>query len=307
MTVDVSWTLDGLIEGYRQHLERTRGLREPTLRGYEWNVRQFVRAALGDDPVDPARLDCAAVLAFIVSMSDRFCPSSMRTVGTALRSFFAYLRVEGLCEEPLEAAIPTVACWRLSTLPKSLSEEQRERVLASLDASSPYGLRDRAIVLCLATLGLRPREVADLGMDDIDWGAGVVHLDARKTRRGGLLPLPREAGRAIVAYLRDGRPATDERRLFVQHRGPRCGQRLSANAVSEVVARALRRAGVAAPLRGGYVFRHTVASRMVQQGASLKVVADVLGHASLDSVMVYAKLDLPALREVALPWPEATR
>ena len=209
----------------------------------------------------------AAVLAFIVSMSERFCPSSMRTVGTALRSFFAYLRVDGLCEKPLEAAIPRVACWRLSTLPKALSEEQLQRVLASLAASSPYALRDRAIVLCLATLGLRPREIADLAIDDIDWGAGVVQLDGRKTRRGGLLPLPREAGRAIVAYLRQGRPTTDERRLFVQHRGPRCGQRLSANAVSEVVARALRRAGFRAPGGGrGVAALHRLGDRREDTG-----------------------------------------
>jgi integrase len=195
----------------------------------------------------------------------------------------------------------------LSAIPRSLSEQQLEQVLVSLDTSGPYRLRDRAIVLCLATLGLRPGEVAGLCLDDIDWREGIVHLRQRKTRRGGVLPLPREAGRAIVAYLRAGRPGTSERRVFVQHRKPRRGQPISANAVSEVVARALRRAHVDAPSSGGYVFRHTVASRLVCRGGSLKEVADVLGHASLDSAAIYAKVDLPALREVALPWPEATR
>ncbi len=137
-----------------------------------------------------------------------------------------------------------------------------EQVLASLETRRPYGLRDRAIVLSLATLGLRPGEVAGLCLDDIDWREGTVRLRRRKTRRGAVLPLPREAGRAIVAYLREERSTCAGRRVFVQHRGPGRGRPVSAGAVSEVVARALRRAHVDAPIAGAYVFRHTVASRM---------------------------------------------
>lgn len=215
--------------------------------------------------------------------------------------------MEGACDERLEAAIPQVAHWRLSTLPRRLSDPQLAQVLASLGASTPCGPRDRAIVWCLATLGLRPGEVADLHLDDIDWRAGTVELRQRKNRRGAVVPLPREAGRAIAGYLHGDRPQTDERRVFVQQIGPRRGQPIKATAVSEVVSRALRRAGVDPPMAGAYVFRHTVASRMVQRGASLKEVADFLGHRDLDTSAIYAKLDLPALREVALPWPEAIR
>lgn len=307
MDIDGRWSLDGLVGAYKAHQRRTRGLREPTLRNYEWNVRQFVRATLGEDPIDPGRLDCVDVIEFVAAVSDRLTPATMGTVRTALRSFFRFLRAEALCDRPLEAAVPTIAHWRLSSVPRSLTDEQLEQVLASLDGAGPHGLRDCGIVLCLSTLGLRPREVADLRLDDIDWRAGTVGLRARKNRRGDVLPLPRDAGNAIVAYIRGERPETDERRVFVQHRNPRRGQPLSANAVSEVVARALRRAQVDAPLAGAYVFRHTVASRMVRRGASLKEVADLLGHASLDSTTIYAKVDLPALREVALPWPEVIR
>jgi len=231
----------------------------------------------------------------------------MKAVGTALRSFFRFLRVEGLCEERLEAAIPRVAHWRLSGLPRCLSDEQLERVLASLEASGPCGHRDRAIVVCLASLGLRPGEVADLRLEDIDWRGGSVLLRERKTRRGAVVPLPRRAGRAIVAYLREERPTTGERRVFVQHLGVRRGRPLSSNAVSAVVVRALGRAQIEPPVAGAYVFRHTLASRMVRRGASLKEVADMLGHRSLDTAAIYAKLDLAALREVALPWPEVAR
>ena len=231
----------------------------------------------------------------------------MRTVRSSLRSFFRFLRVEGFCGDALEAALPTVAHWRLATLPRSLTEQQIEQVLASFDAAAPCGQRDQAIVQCLATLGLRPGEVADLCLDDIDWRGGTLQIRARKNRRGAVLPLPRVVGQALVAYLSGGRPATDERRVFVAHLGDRRGKPLSSPAVSRVAACAVRRAAVDAPRAGANVFRHTVASRMVQEGASLKEVADVLGHRSLDTTMVYAKLDLPRLREVALPWPEVLR
>jgi integrase/recombinase XerD len=307
MTGSDSWTLDTLVEAYKQHQRRTRGLRDQTLHGYERFVRLLVRGALGDDPIDPTRISPSKVIEFVGSMRGRFSPRSMKAVRTALRSFFRFLCVQGLCDELLEAAVPAVAHWRLSTLPRCLSDQQLAEVLASLDTSTPCGHRNRAIVLCLSTLGLRPREVADLRLEDIDWRAGNVQLRARKTRRGAVLPLPGEAGRAIVAYLRKERPATHERRVFVQHVEPRRGEPISSNAVSAIVVRALRRTGVKAPLAGAYVFRHTLASRMVQRGASLKEVADFLGHRCLDTATIYAKLDLPVLREVALPWPELTR
>jgi site-specific recombinase XerD len=270
-------------------------------------VHLLVRAALGDDPIDPARFRPADVITFVASLRGRFSPRSMKTVRTALRSFFRFLRFEGLADERLEAAIPTVAFWRLSTLPRCLRDDQLEQVLASCHTATPCGHRDRAVVVCLATLGLRPGEVADLCLEDLDWRTGVVHLRTRKTGRGATLPLPREAGRALVAYLRHDRPPTESRRVFVQHLGIRRGTPLSSTAISEVVARALRRAHIDAPLAGAYLFRHTLASRLVRKGASLKEVADFLGHRSLDTTTIYAKLDLPALREVALPWPEVIR
>jgi site-specific recombinase XerD len=223
-----------------------------------------------------------------------------------LRSFFRFLRAEGLGDDRLEIAIPAVPRWRLSTLPRCLSDEQLEQLLAAFGAATPCALRDRAIVLCLSTLGLRPGEVAALYLEDIDWRRGTIHLRTRKTRRGAVLPLPRDAGRSIVDYLRRERPKTGERRVFVQHLGRRRGAPISSAVVSAAVVRALRRAGIEAPLAGAYVLRHTVASRMVRRGTSLKEVADFLGHSCLDTTTIYAKLDVPALCEVALPWPEVT-
>ena len=304
MTLHGSWTVDRLVEAYTQHQRRTRGLRPQTLRNRAWFVRRLVRAALGADPIDPSRLTPADVVSFITSLRHRFSPGSMRTVRSSLRSFFRFLRFQGLCGDALEAALPTVAHWRLATLPRSLTDQQVEQVFASFDAPTPCRQRDQTIMQCLSTLGLRPGEVAGLCLDDIDWRNGTIQIRARKNRRGAVLPLPRVVGQALVAYLSGERPPTDERRVFVQHLGARRGEPLSSPAVSAVVVRVLRRAAVDTPLTGPYVFRHTVASRMVREGASLKEVADVLGHRSLDTTTIYAKLDLPRLREVALPWPE---
>lgn len=299
-----SLTLDALIEAFEQHQRRTRGLRAQTLHGYARFVRGLIREALGDDPIDVSLLGPSDVIRFVRTMTGRFSPRSMKAVGTALRSFLRFLRTEGFCDERLEAAIPAVANWRLSALPRCLTDEQLDQMLASFDTATPCARRDRAIVLCLSTLGLRPGEVAGLHLEDIDWRRGIVHLRTRKTRRGALLPLPREAGSAIVDYLREERPRSGERRVFVQHLGCRRGAPVSSAVVSASVVRALRRAGIEAPLTGAYLLRHTVASRMVRRGTSLKEVGDFLGHHCLDTTTIYAKLDLPALYDVALPWPE---
>lgn len=304
MTISDFRTLESLVEAYRQYQRRVRGLRDSTLHDYERFARSFLRFSLGEDPPDPTRLMPADVVQFVTSLKDRFSPRSMKHVRTALRSLLRFLRTQGYGDERLELAIPAVAHWRMARLPRCLTEQQLAQVLAAFDPRTPCGLRDRAMVLCLSTLGLRPSEVAGLHLEDIDWRSGAVRLRTRKTRRGAVLPLPREAGRAIAAYLRKRRPTTTDRRIFVQHLGRRRGEPLSGHTISEAAIRALQRAGVDAPLKGAYVFRHTVASRLVARGASLKEVADFLGHQCLDTTAIYAKVNLPALREVALPWPE---
>lgn len=307
MTVHNSWTLDTLIEEYKQHQRRTRGLREITLENYERFVRLSFEATLRDEPVDPTRLSPVDVMGFVAKLRGRYSPHSMKAVRTALRSFLRFLRVKGLCDGRLEAALPTVAHWRLSTVPRCLSDEQLDQLLASFDASAPCGLRDRAIVLFLSSLGLRPGEVAALHLEDLDWRRGTIHLRTRKTRQGAVVPLPRQAGRAIVEYLRRERPKTGERHVFVQHLGRRRGVPISSAVVTGAVVRALQRAGIESPLAGAYVLRHTVACRLVRRGTSLKELADLLGHRCLDTTTIYAKLNVPALSEVALPWPEVTR
>lgn len=298
------FALGDLLEAYEEHQRRTRGLRPSTLEGYRKWVGQFVRAVLGGDPVDVRGLQPRDVLAFITSLQGRLGPASLGQVGTSLRSFFRYLRVEGLCDRRLEAAIPTVARWKRGALPRALSDAQYARLMAAPPRPTLCGYRDRAIVVCLATLGLRPGEVAEIHLDDLDWRRGTLHLRTRKTRRGALLPLPLQAGQAMIEYLREERPRCSERHLFLRHDGRHRGEAITAAIVTGAVIRALEWAGIDAPIMAASVLRHTVASRMLQQGARLKEVADFLGHRDFQTTTIYAKLDLRSLLDVALPYPE---
>jgi integrase/recombinase XerD len=296
-------TLAKFVGEFEQHLRRVQGLSEATLFGYSGHVRRFLREACGDGPIDVARIGAPDVAGFVAAAARRCRPSAVMGVASSLRSFFRFLRSQGLCDSRLEAAIPAAPRRRLATLPRHLTEEQLRRLLASLDGATPIRRRDRAILLCLAQLGLRAGEAAEMRLDDIDWSGGTLLVRRRKSRRGAVMPLPRAAGSAIAAYLRSGRPPTQERRLFVlHHRAP--GAPLCSHSLTDVVTRALRSAGIEAPTHGAHLLRHTLATRMVRGGASLKEIADVLGHNDLDTTMIYAKVDLPALREVALPWPQ---
>lgn len=304
MTIPSQWTKQGLLEAYEEHLQRVRGAQFETCRGYGRYARQFLEAVFAEQRVDPHVIQPSDIAQFIQAGSRRWRPGSVKTVAAALRSFLRFLRFLGVGDARLSDAVPTVARWRLATLPRSLDEAQLGQLHAALDPSTRRGRRDRAIILCLAGLGLRAAEVAGLHLQDLDWRASTLQVRARKTRRGDVLPIPGDVGRAIVAYLRDGRPTIQDRHVFVVERS---GVPLSARAVRDVVRTALRRAGIAGlATSGSHVLRHTLAVRMVRQGVSLKEIADVLGHRCLDTTAIYAKVDLPSLADVGLPWPEVT-
>jgi site-specific recombinase XerD len=222
---------------------------------------------------------------------------------SALRSFFRFLRAEGLRGDRLEDAVPMVP-RRQAGLVRHLEPARLEQLIASLDALSPRGLRDRAIILCIARLGLRASEVTQLRLDDIDWRNATVRVRARKTGHGALLPLTTEVGAALAGYLEHGRPATAARQVFVQH-ALRPGEPITSQVAGNAVRDALTRAGMDAPARGANLLRHSLATGLLARGASLREIADLLGHSSLATTRIYAAVDIAALREVALPWPEA--
>ena len=217
--------------------------------------------------------------------------------------FVRFLIAEGQCAVGLDAAIPTLAHWRLAALPRYLQPEDVERLIASCDRASPVGRRDRAILLLLARLGLRAGDIVHLRLSDIDWKDAWIQV-CGKGRRHTRLPLTQEVGQAIVAYLQNGRPRTNADTLFVRCRAPFRAFG-SPGAVSMIVDRALRRAGVVRPSRGAaHLLRHSVATSMLRQGASLQDIAAILRHRSIETTQIYAKVDITALRQIAQPWPE---
>lgn len=241
----------------------------------------------------------------MVGLTNRYQQGTVELAASALRSFFRYLRVAGLRADRLEEAVPMVPC-RQRGLVRHLEPGRVEQLIASLDSASSRDLRDKAMILCVARLGLRAGEVAQLCLEDVDWRNAAVRVRARKTGHGAVLPLTDEVGVAMADYLRLGRPATLARQVFVQCR-IRPGEPISASVVGRAVDHALRRAGMDAPARGANLLRHSLATGLLAGGASIRQIAELMGHSSLATTRIYAAVDITALREVALPWPGPAR
>jgi integrase/recombinase XerD len=304
MTMRDDWTVTSLLAAFEEHLRRRRGLCSGTRQNYVGHVRAFLATVSAGQRVEPAAISVADVVSHVRELARRYRPGTVELAASALRSFFRFLRVEGLRSDRLEDAVPVVP-HRRGAVPRHLDGSTFARLIAGLDSATPRGRRDRAIILLMARLGLRSSEVTALALEDIDWRNGTIRVRARKTGHGALLPLPREVGQALVDYLRDGRPATSTRQVFVVHR-LRVGAPISSSIVNRAVGNALDKAGMDAPLRGGNLLRHSLATDLLAHGASLIQVADLFGHRALTSTAIYASVDILALRQVALPWPQVT-
>lgn len=302
MRTDDQLVASDVLAAFDEHLRRVRGLCSGTRRGYRRYAAMFLDAVFADGPVVVAEIRVPDVAGFVAQVTRRYGPRTVELAASALRSFLRFLRAAGLGGDRLEEAVPVIP-YRPTGLVRHLSSERFERLIASLGSSSPRGLRDRAIIVCMARLGLRVSEVVQLRLEDIDWLNAVVRVRARKTRHGALLPLTAEVGAVLIAYLRHARPATDAREVFVLHR-LRVGAPISSSIVTNAVANALRRAGIDAPIRGGNLLRHSLATELLERGAGLSGIANLFGHSSLATTRIYAGVDIAALREVALPWPQ---
>lgn len=293
--------VETLVGQYRRWLIDERDLAAATVLRYETLARRFLRA---DRPVgeliDLRALRGAQVSAFILAESRRVSLGSARGRVAELRSLLRYLYVSGRIGWDLAGSVPSVAGWRDAHLPVSLSLAQVEAMVASCDCAKPTGRRDRAILLLLTRLGLRSIEVARLKLDDIDWRAGeiVVRGKARRTDR---MPLPVDVGGALAGYLRDGRPLSPHRQVFVTERAPR--KPISADLVGDVARRAGRRAEI--PEGRAHRLRHALATDLLAKGAPLVDISQVLRHRDLATTAIYAKVDMVSLRSVAQPWPGA--
>jgi site-specific recombinase XerD len=295
--------VEELLVTFRRYLRHKRGLVPEAARGYVDKVRPFVARFDGPDGLELARVNVAEVRGFVVEACPRMGRRAAQLTVVALRALLRFLHLEGVLERSLAGAVPSVAGWRLSGLPKRLELGQVDALLASCDRSTVIGLRDLAILTVLARLGLRAGEVAAVSLEDIDWRARELIVRG-KGARSERLPLPHDVGEAIVGYLRDGRPATAlDRAVFVRVRAPH--HRLSSGGVTFVVKAAAQRAGLG--LVHAHRLRHTAASEMLRCGATLPEVGQVLRHRHASTTAIYAKVDREALRQIARPWPGAVR
>jgi integrase/recombinase XerD len=292
--------LDEEVAGYDLYLRDVCGLADQTRLHRTRHVREFLISLFGDGPVRDEVIRPVSFAQFVTARVQRCRPGTAGVITDGLRSYVRYLQLQGRRTDGLRDGIPAVARWRLASLPVHLQPAELQRFLRSFNSHTPHGRRDYAMALCLTVLGLRAGEVAGLRLSDLDWRAGTVTIRETKTRRARTLPLTPRLGRALVSYLRT-RPQTPSDHVFVRI-GVLEGEPVPASLVRSAIRLGYQRAGLPAHHTGTHRLRHTAATRMIVAGASIKQVADVLGHASIDSTAIYAKVDLPRLRSVALPW-----
>ena len=307
-TVRVKTTAaDDLVARYQQHLQDQQGLATTTIERYTTVAGQFLDEHFGNGAVDLRALRANDGVAFVQRQARRLHPPALKCVVNALRSFLRYAQYRGDVAITLAAAVPAVAAWATTpALPKAISPEHAQRAIDNCDLSTRAGLRDRAVLLLLARLGLRAHEIIALQLEDCDWDSG--HLCVRsKCRRVQLLPIPADVGAAIAAYLRQGRPQSQSRHLFLRSMAPIRGLMPGSDGIGTIVRHALQRAGVDAPHRGSHQFRHALAVRMLQRGASLTEIGEVLRHQSPQTTSIYARVDIGALRPLAQRWPGGAR
>lgn len=287
---------------FDRHMDHARGLARKTRSMALRIVGRLLRQRFGDGPVLMESIKPAHVRCFFAQQSRLYRSAvSASIVVSSLRGYFRFREFCGDAVHGLIGAVSYPANWRLASLPKTLAPGEIEQLVHALGQPGRSMRRADAIVRCALDLGLRSGEIATLSLDDIDWRAGIVTLRHTKNRREDVLPLPATTGRAIAAYLKQERPRTILRAVFVRHIAPR-NEPFGADGVRKVIRRAYARAGL--PYTRSHLLRHTMASRLLASGSSLKEVADVLRHRSLNSTQIYAKLDSRNLGAVCLPWPE---
>ena len=294
-------TIPPLIREFEGWMLRHRNVARSTLGNYRLQLRRFLDAACDD----PRAYDATGVRAFILAQAQRSEPVLAKRAVTAVRMLLRFLSVEGRCRPELVDAVPTVAHWKHGALPRYLSREVVEQIVASCDTTTRTGRRDHAALLLLATLGLRAGDVAALRLSHIDWSGGTLTVFG-KGRREEHLPLPQDVGDAILLWVNDRRPSRMDDHVFLGVRAP--WKPINRTSIGRIVADAAQRfaarAGVTMPRVGAHVLRHSVATALLREGTSLPAIGALLRHRSLETTTIYAKVDVNLLSPIARPWPE---
>jgi site-specific recombinase XerD len=284
------------IADFQRWMINHRGVSKSTIKAYDLVLVDLLND-LGEDTTVFTAVDLRN---FVLSRARRHGISKAKLVVTAIRMFLRFLVVHGRCDETLVDIVPTIPNRRLVDLPRALSTEDVNRIIDACATNTTTGLRDRAVILLLARLGLRAGDVADLSFSDIEWDNAGIRV-CGKGRREIRLPLPQDVGDAILAYLEKARPAASTDRIFYTSRAPL--RPLRSRTISAIVRTAMARTDVVSPCRGAHVLRHSAATAMLGAGASLQAIGAVLRHRSVETTNRYAKVDVVLLQQIAQPWP----
>ena len=292
-----------LVKRYADFLRNEKGLAELSLKVYlpvAEDLLHYLEEGHGIRSV--RRLNASLLRAFLFERAQARSSECVRLLATSLRSFLRFLHAQDEIPKDLTAAIPTVRRWTQPDIPKKLTPAEVSQVLEAPDQDTATGRRNYAILLLLARLGLRSSEILSLELGDVRWRTGEIVIRGKGNRQD-LMPLPREVGAAIASYLRLDRGIRATRRVFLRTIAPRVPLTGPAS-IGHIVRRTMTEAGVERPMQiAAHLFRHTLASKMLQQGASLREISEVLRHQAQTSTEIYAKIDMRALQEVARPWP----
>lgn len=294
---------EAIVQEYANWLQDQRGLAPPTIGNYAGYAGRFLTSIYGTGEPELAAITASQIIDHIRRNAPRNRTfAHAKNMVTSLRSFFRFARYRDYIQADLAAVIPSVAGWSMASIPRAMPAESVQRLLdESKTWRSPSGLRNRAVILLLARLGLRAQEIIRLDLDDIDWSQGAMKVRGKGGQERPM-PLPHDVGEAIATYLKDGRPESACRRLFLRSRAPFDGL-VSHSDISMIVRRAINRAGIELNITGAHQLRHALAVDMLRQGLSLTEIGQMLRHRSPNATKRYAKVDLDGLRAVALPWP----
>lgn len=293
-------SLQAELESFDRYMAEVKGLAQSTRQQRVHIVRRFLSERFASRPFAPRRTRPADIRLFVLNQGAGHSTGTIHVIGGALRCYLRFRAVAGDFAQPLIDAVPSVAHWRLSSLPEVLSEQEIQQLLDSFKQLARSPKRAYAMTRCLTDLGLRASEVVRLKLSDVDWRSGTIRLAANKSRRVDVLPLAKETGLAIADYLQTERPQSSSRMLFARHCAP-FEKPVQAGVVRSVLRQAYLRSGL--PHSRVHILRHSLASRLLKAGTPLKEIADILRHRSLDTSVIYTKVDTNRLSAVALPWP----
>lgn len=280
---------------FEQWMRVHRGIQNTTLANYRRYVSEFLKKYGATIRTLTAR----KIRNHVRNLSQTCGISTTKCRVNAIRAFLKFLIATDRCDSSMGKVIPPIAQWKLASLPRYISAEEVDRVISTCDCSSNIGIRNKAVVLLLARLGLRASEVSGLELKSIDWKNGTLSVIG-KNRREARLPLSQEVGDALLNYLRV-RPSVDCKFVFIRAVAPWVG--VTRSAVSSIAGNAIRKAGIDSPSYGSHVLRHSAATSLLRQGSSLQTIGELLRHASIETTAHYAKVDTSLLSTVVSPWP----